>query len=65
MIIFFESLDYENEHFEGFCTLWTVKVGLKCCCEKANIDFWAILSRYLVMGPDCGWGFTKLDNLAF
>ena len=19
---------------------WTVKVGLKCCCEKANIGFW-------------------------
>ena len=22
--LFFESLDYENEHFEGFCTFWTV-----------------------------------------
>ena len=39
-------LDYENEYFEGFCTFWTLKVGLKCCCEKANIGFWAILSRY-------------------
>ena len=26
---FFESLDYENERFEDFCTFWTVKVGLK------------------------------------
>ena len=43
---FFESLDYENERFEGFYTFWTVKVGLKCCCEKANIGVWAILSRY-------------------
>ena len=23
---------------------WTAKVGLKCCCEKANIGCWAILS---------------------
>ena len=43
---FFESLDYKNEHFEGFGMFWTVKVGLKCCCEKANIGVCAILSRY-------------------
>ena len=63
-IIFFESLDYENEHFEGFCTLWTIKVDLKCCCEKANIDFWAILLG-IGDGSRLWVGFTRLNNLAF
>ena len=33
-LIFFESLDYENEHFEGSCTFWTVKVGLRSVAVK-------------------------------
>ena len=26
-----------NEKFEGLCIFWTVKVSLKCSCEKANM----------------------------
>ena len=62
-IFFWGSLDYENEHFESFCTFWTVKVGLKCCCEKAN-RFLGHPVWVSVMGPDCGWGFTRLTILA-
>lgn len=29
-----ESLDCENEYFEGLCVFLFVKLDLKCSCEK-------------------------------
>ena len=41
-----KGLEDSTNASQGSCTFWTVKVGLMCCCEKANIGFWATLSRY-------------------